>query len=411
MPCAPHLFTPLDLPNGARLRNRIVKSAMSDALGDGRGDPTAAQARLYRVWAEGGVAVSIIGEVQGDARFPEAPGNLVLGEHSDTGAFAALSAAGHMGGTQLWFQLGHAGALTPPRIGTPKGPSALDLPGLRAEALTLPEIRALPAHFAATARHAERLGASGVQIHAAHGFLLSQFLSPLFNRRGDSHGGGIANRMRLLLDIVEAVRAAIRPATALSVKLNASDQLDGGLAPEDALEVVAALDRTGVDLIDISGGTYFPGAKAASDRPASGPYFLEFAAAARQRTRLPLMATGGFRRRQDAEAALRDGTLDAIGLARALVLDPALPSRWRVGGADPDWPRFATSPPGGVTAWFTQRMATLAANGHAGPPITPEDALRLQHERGAALSRIWRARFGAGGNTGQGGAANGASTT
>ena len=389
----PPLFTPLDLPNGARLKNRIVKSAMSDALGDGRGDPTAAQARLYRVWAEGGVGASIIGEVQGDARFPEAPGNLVLGAHSDAGAFAALSQAGHTGGAQLWFQLGHAGALTPPAIGTPKGPSALDLPGLRAQALSLPEIRALPAHFAATARHAERLGASGVQIHAAHGFLLSQFLSPLFNRRDDSYGGGIANRMRLLLDIVEAVRAAIRPTTALSVKLNASDQLDGGLAPEDTLAVVAALDRMGIDLIDISGGTYFPGARAASDRPASGPYFLEFAAAARRRTRLPLMATGGFRRRQEAEEAIHDGTLDAVGLARALVLDPALPSQWQAGGADPDWPRFTTNPPGGVTAWFTQRMAALAANGEAGPNLTPEEALRHAQERHTALSRSWRARF------------------
>ena len=393
MPCTPILFSPLDLPNGARLKNRIVKSAMSDALGNGRGDPTVAQARLYRLWAEGGVAVSIIGEVQGDARFPEAPGNLVLGEHSDTGAFAALSQAGHTAGTQLWFQLGHAGALTPPGIGTPKGPSALDLPGLRAQALTLSEIRTLPTHFAATARHAERLGASGVQIHAAHGFLLSQFLSPLFNQRGDDYGGGIADRMRLLLDIVEAVRAAIRPATALSVKLNASDQLDGGLTSEDALAVVAALDCTGIDLLDISGGTYFPGARAASDRPASGPYFLEFAAAARRRTRLPLMATGGFRRRQEAEAAIRDGTRDAIGLARAFVLDPALPSQWQAGGADPDWPRFATNPPGGVTAWFTQRMAALAANGEAGPNLTPEEALRHAQERHTALSRIWRARF------------------
>lgn len=394
MPCPPSLFTPLDLPNGARLKNRIVKSAMSDALGNGRGDPTAAQARLYRIWSEGGTSASIIGEVQGDARFAEAPGNLVLGHHSDTGAFAALTAAGHTGGTQLWFQLGHAGALTPTGIGTPKGPSALDLPGLRAQALTRPEIRALPARFAATARHAERLGASGVQIHAAHGFLLGQFLSPLFNRRGDAYGGAIANRMRLLLEVTEAVRAAIRTTTALSVKLNASDQLDGGLIPEDALEVVAALDRTGIDLIDISGGTYFPGARAASDRPAAGPYFLDFAAAARRRTRCPLMATGGFRRRHEAEAAIRDGTLDAIGLARALVLDPALPSRWQAGGADPDWPRFTTSPPGGVTAWFTQRMAALAANGEAGPPLAPEDALRLQQERHAALSRIWRAGFG-----------------
>lgn len=399
MPVPTHLFAPLDLPNGARLRNRIVKSAMSDALGDGRGNPTPAQARLYGRWAEGGVAASIIGEVQGDPSAAEAPGNLVLGDRSEPAAFAPLMAAGREHGTHLWLQLGHAGALTPPRIGTPRGPSALDLAGLRAEAMTAPEIRALPDRFAATARHARRLGATGAQIHAAHGFLLSQFLSPLFNRRGDAYGGSIANRMRLLLDVVAAVRAAVGASLVLSVKLNASDQLAGGLTPDEALQVVAALDGTGIDLIDISGGTYFPGAAASSDRPASGPYFLDFATAARRLTTVPLMATGGFRRRAEAEAALRNGTLDAIGIARALVLDPALPARWRRGGPDPGFPRFDQSPPGGVTAWFTQRMAALAAEGtgaNRGHKFNAAEALTLQRRRSAALERLWRAHFGTG---------------
>ena len=395
MPVPTHLLAPLDLPNGARLRNRIVKSAMSDALGDGRGNPTPAQARLYGLWAEGGVAASIVGEVQGDPAGAEAPGNLVLGDRSEPSAFAPLMAKGRAQGTHLWLQLGHAGALTPPAIGTPKGPSALDLPGLRAAAMTAPEIGALPDRFAATARHARRLGASGVQIHAAHGFLLSQFLSPLFNRRGDAHGGSIASRMRLLLEVVAAVRATIGPGLVLSVKLNASDQLAGGLTPDEALQVVAALDRMGLDLIDISGGTYFPGAAASSDRPATGPYFLDFAAAARRLTTVPLMATGGFRRLDETEAALRDGTLDAIGIARALVLDPALPARWRRGGPDPSFPRFAHSPPGGVTAWFTQRMAALAGGG-AAPNLTPAEALPLQRQRAAELGRLWRATFGTG---------------
>lgn len=399
MPVPTHLFAPLHLPNGARLRNRIVKAAMSDTLGDGRGNPTPAQARLYGLWAEGGVAASIIGEVQGDPSAAEAPGNLVLGEGSEPPAFAPLMAAGRAQGTHLWLQLGHAGALTPPGIGTPRGPSALDLPGLRAAALTAPEIAALPDRFAATARHVRRLGATGVQIHAAHGFLLSQFLSPLFNRRGDAHGGGIGNRMRLLLDVVAAVRAAVGASLVLSVKLNASDQIAGGLTPDEALQVVAALDRTGIDLIDISGGTYFPGAAANSDRPASGPYFLDFAAAARRLTSVPLMATGGFRRLAEAEAALRNGTLNAIGLARALVLDPALPVQWQHGGRDPAFPRFARSPPGGLTAWFTRRMAALATDGTGANPgveLDPAEALTLQRRHSAALERLWRAYFGTG---------------
>ncbi|MFC3119782.1 oxidoreductase [Jhaorihella thermophila] len=253
------LFTPLDLPNGAHLKKRIVKAAMSDSLGDGRGNPTRAQMRLYERWALGGVAAAIIGEVQGDPRFAERPGNLVLHDGSDVVAFRALARAGAVGGARLWLQLGHAGALTPPAIGSPKGPSALNLPGLRAGELTLDEIRALPDHFARTARRAEALGFGGVEIHAAHGFLLSQFLSPLFNRRGDAYGGGIGNRMRLLLEVTEAVRAAVAPGFTVAVKLNATDQLDGGLQPEEALEVVREIGMRGVDLIDISGGTYFSG--------------------------------------------------------------------------------------------------------------------------------------------------------
>lgn len=356
MPVPTHLLSPLDLPNGARLRNRIVKAAMSDALGDGRGYPTPAQARLYGLWAEGGVAASIIGEVQGDPSAAEAPGNLLLGHRSAPAAFAPLMVAGRAHGTHLWLQLGHAGALTPPGIGTPRGPSALDLPGLRAAALTAPEIAALPDRFAATARQARRLGATGVQIHAAHGFLLSQFLSPLFNRRGDAHGGSIGNRMRLLLAVVAAVRAAVSPSLVLSVKLNASDQIAGGLTPDEALQVVAALDLAGIDLIDISGGTYFPGAASSSDRPASGPYFLDFAAAARRLTSVPLMATFAFagwpRPRRPSETAHW--------------MPPALPAHWcstprcpsagsvaapiSSSPASPGAPR-AGSPPGSPGAW------------------------------------------------------------
>ena len=235
MPTETALFTPLALPNGTVLKNRIVKSAMSDSLGDGRGNPTEAQMRLYERWAEGGAAVSIVGEVQGDPLFAEKPGNLVLSDASDLDAFARLARRGGSHGTQLWLQLGHAGALTSPEIGTPKGPSPIDLPALRAGELSADEIRALPDRFAETARRAEALGFSGVQVHAAHGFLLSQFLSPLFNSRRDAYGADIAKRMRLLLEVVEAVRNSVSSSFVVALKLNSSDQLEGGLEPEDSL--------------------------------------------------------------------------------------------------------------------------------------------------------------------------------
>ncbi|MEM9397188.1 MAG: oxidoreductase, partial [Pseudomonadota bacterium] len=200
------LAQPLHLPCGVVLKNRIAKSAMSDSLGDGRGAPTKAQIHLYERWAEGGVGLSIIGEVQGTPDYAEKPGNLVLNAEADPAPFKALAAAGSTDNAQLWVQLGHAGAMADAPISRPKGPSALDFPELKCEALSLSEIKSLPGEFARTAALAKAFGFGGVEIHAAHGFLLSQFLSPLFNRRNDAYGGSLENRMRLLLETVERVR-------------------------------------------------------------------------------------------------------------------------------------------------------------------------------------------------------------
>ena len=159
-----NLFEPLELPCGVALKNRIAKSAMSDSLGDGTGHPTTEQIRLYQRWAEGGLAVSIIGEVQGTASYAEKPGNLVLNEGSDLDRFRELARQGGENGTQLWLQLGHAGALAYAPTSNPKGPSALDLPGLRCAELTRDEIHQLPLEFARTARLARQVGFGGVQI-------------------------------------------------------------------------------------------------------------------------------------------------------------------------------------------------------------------------------------------------------
>ncbi len=357
----PPLFAPLTLPNGRMLKNRIIKAAMSDSLGDGQGNPTATQIRLYERWAEGGLAASIIGEVQGDPLYPERPGNLLLDDNADMAAFRELARRGSSNKTQLWLQLGHAGALAHLPISAPKGPSAIEFPDFRSEAMSRAEIAAVPGCFAKTARRAADLGFGGVQIHAAHGFLLSQFLSPLFNRRTDAFGGSIHARMRLLIETVEAVRAAVPPEFVVSVKLNATDQIAGGMTEEESLVVVAALEGRGVDLLDISGGTYFPFAPPSSERTSDGPYYVAFARAARQLTTIPLMATGGFKRREEAEAAILSGDVDAVGVARGVVLDPSLPNTWQAGRSDPVFPRFATLPPGGMTAWFTMRMTDIGS--------------------------------------------------
>jgi len=388
------LFEPLKLPCGAVLKNRIVKSAMSDSLGDGTGNPTPAQERLYQRWAQGGAAVSIVGEVQGTPGFAEKPGNLVLGPTSDLARFGALVRRGTENGAQLWLQLGHAGAMAYPPTSRPKGPSALDLPGLKCSALTKEEIAALPAEFGRTAKLARETGFAGVEVHAAHGFLLSQFLSPLFNRRTDDYGGPLANRLKLLLEVIAAVRSAAGADFPLAVKLNATDQLEGGFAEEDALAVVAALDGTSVDLIDISGGTYFPGARSAFDSAGRGPYFTAFAARARKVTGKPLMATGGFKTLAQAVEAVADGAVDAVGLARALALEPSLPDMWRSGrNPEPAFPRFADPPEGGVTAWYTMRLTAIGEDREGAGAIGLGEAIAAYEARDRERTGTWLHHF------------------
>ena len=392
------LERPLTLPCGIVLKNRILKSAMSDSLGDGAGNPTDAQIALYRRWAEGGAAVAIIGEVQSDPTALEKPGNLVLAETADTDRFAALAEAGTASGAGLWAQLGHAGALAYPPLGNPRGPSALDTDGLTCAEMTAREIETVPALFAAGALMARNNGFTGAQVHAAHGFLLSQFLSPLFNRRTDRWGGSLENRARLLMATINAVRSAVGPSFPIAVKLNATDRIEGGLSEAEAADIVAMLGDTSVDLIEISGGTYFPGAKSSGGGKPGEPYFLDFARQARKLTGKPLAAVGGFKTREQVVAAVSEGTLDMVGLARALVIDPDLPNEWFAGGNGPEFPHFTEPQEGAVTAWYTLRLAA-----HGGAPL-PGFGLDDAPDANAALSAydardrdrhpLWRARFG-----------------
>ena len=389
------LFKPLKLPCGVILKNRIGKSAMSDSLGDGTGHPTNEQNRLYQRWATGGVAVSIIGEVQATSNYAEKPGNLVLNAASDLAKFRKLAEHGGENDMQLWLQLGHAGALSYVPTSKPKGPSDLDLPGLHCVALSLDEIHQLPSEFANTAKLAQQAGFGGVQIHAAHGFLLSQFLSPLFNKRSDEYGGTIANRMRLLIETIAQTRAAVGPHFPIAVKLNSSDQLEGGFEEEDALKVVAALDTSSVDLIDISGGTYFPGAKSASDGAGRGPYFIEFAKRARKMTTKPLMLTGGFKTRMQAEDAIESGAVDVVGLARALTLVPSLPNLWMSEQMpEPQFPRFSDAPEGGITAWYTMRLTEIGFDEETSKVGDLGQAIMAYEARDRTRTKIWLRHFG-----------------
>ena len=368
---------------------------MTDSLGNGEGNPTAAQLRLYERWAEGGVGLSMIGEVQVDPRFPENPGNLTLRADSDQQALRSLVQRALIGGAHLWPQIGHAGARSHQSVGEPRGPSALDIEGLRCAGMAEEDVRELPGMYAGTAAQAKNAGFSGVQIHAGHGWLLSQFLSPLFNRRCDGYGGSIEARCRIVLEVVHEVRRAVGPSYPVGIRINSTDKLDGGLTEDDALEAVRLLDQTSVDLIDISGGTYFPGAKAASDSSSPGPYFLEFARRAKSVTSVPVMATGGFKKRQQAVDAVASGAVDMVGLARAMVLNPRLADVWlSKEGGDPDFPRFEFAPPSGITDWYILRLAALGEDREASFALDIPTAMEKFEERTQVHAASWREEFG-----------------
>jgi 2,4-dienoyl-CoA reductase-like NADH-dependent reductase (Old Yellow Enzyme family) len=388
------LGSSLQLPCGAVLKNRIAKAPMTDSLGNGEGNPTETQLRLYERWAQGGTALSMIGEVQIDPRFPENPGNLVLRADSEQQALQSLVGRAQVGGAHLWPQIGHAGARAHLTVSSPKGPSALDLEGLQCGGMSLEDIEELPAKYAATAVHAKNAGFNGVQVHAGHGWLLSQFLSPLFNHRSDGYGGSVEGRCRIVLEVVDAVRRAVGSDYPVGIRMNSTDKLDGGLTNDDALEVVRLLDRTSIDLIDISGGTYFPGAKAASDTSDPGPYFGEFARRAKGVTTIPVMATGGFKTEKQAVDAVASGAVDMVGLARAMALEPGLPNAWLSGkGGDPDFPRFESVPPSGITDWFIMRLAALGEDREDSFDLDIATAMQQFEDRTQLHAASWKETF------------------
>jgi len=389
-----YILKELELPCGVTIKNRITKSPMSDSLGDGEGNPTDAQIRLYEKWAQGGAGLSIIGEVQGTPKFPEKPSNLVLGNMSKKAKYKNLTSRAVINGAHLWAQLGHAGALSHAPISIPKGPSELNIESLKCAEMSLLEIQALPQFFAQTALKAKELGFSGVLIHAGHGFLLSQFLSQLFNLRKDQYGGGIENRSRIILEIIQEVRHELGDSFPIGIRINSSDLLEGGLTEADALVLVKLLDNTSIDLIDISGGTYFPGAKASSEGSNGGPYFINFARSARNTTNKPLMLSGGFKNYEQINEVLADGIVDMVGLGRGLILNPELPNLWIRGERiNPIFPRFNETVPGGMTAWYTMKMVFLGEDKDNAFNMSLASAIKGYEDRVEQQTQKWKKTF------------------
>ncbi|QNG20648.1 NADH:flavin oxidoreductase/NADH oxidase family protein [Rhodococcus triatomae] len=336
------LFSPLRLKSGQVLRNRIAKAAMEEGMAGTAQLPDERLVELYRRWGTGGAGLLVTGNVMVHAEALTGPGGIVLDADAPLEPFAAWAAAGKAAGASMWMQISHPGRQVQANMpGVVWGPSdvAVDVGKHskrfgRPVAMTTEQIRETIARFATTAQRAEQAGFDGVEVHAAHGYLLSQFLSPLVNTRSDEWGGSLENRARLLLEVVRAVRAAVSPGFAVAVKLNSADFQRGGFAADDAAAVIALLEPWGVDLVEVSGGSYE--SPAMSGRPADGrtaareAYFLELAAELAEASATPLMLTGGISRRDTADRVLADNVA-VVGIGTALSVTPDLPARWREG--------------------------------------------------------------------------------
>ncbi|MCF4167408.1 NADH:flavin oxidoreductase/NADH oxidase family protein [Zavarzinia compransoris] len=381
------LAAPLTLKTGTVLKNRIVKAAMHESMGDKIGTPSRWLLPLYEAWARGGLGLSITGNVMIDGRARSEPGNVIVEDERHMEFLREWARRGSLNGTQLWMQINHPGKQAMNGLNAENlAPTAIPFKPELAPYFPMPreirpdEIEDIIARFARTARIAKEAGFGGVQIHGAHGYLISQFLSPYHNRREDDWGGTPARRRRFLLAVYGAIRAAVGSDYPVGIKLNSADFLKGGYDEDEAMEAVLAIAEAGIDMVEISGGSYEAPAFTGLETPKKDStrrreaYFLSFAEKLRAQTSVPLMVTGGFRTVGGMTEGLESGAMDLVGLARLLSLDPEVPRRL-LDGLDPLHevsPRLS-----GVGAidrsrmmeilWYSHQLMRIARKGKARP--------------------------------------------
>ncbi|MFA6117587.1 MAG: NADH:flavin oxidoreductase/NADH oxidase family protein [Sphingomonas sp.] len=346
------LSTPLELPCGAILPNRIVKAAMSEGMADARNHSTPRLEALYRRWGASGAGLLLSGNIQVDADHLERPLNIVLEGRDGLEALGRLASTGKEGGAKFWAQISHTGRQVDSHINpAPLAPSVVELDVLRGagfsfavpHAMSEAQIQDAIGRFARSAALARDAGFDGVQLHAAHGYLISQFLSGHTNKRSDGWGGPLAQRARFLIEVIAAVRAAVGADFPIGIKLNASDFQKGAFTNADCIEVVGWLNETSLDLIELSGGSLEQpkvvgialkdeGVDGRSESTkAREAYFIDFAAGVHAAATMPVMVTGGFRTLAGMQAALEDGDLDLVGIGRPMIADPECPRKLLAG--------------------------------------------------------------------------------
>jgi 2,4-dienoyl-CoA reductase-like NADH-dependent reductase (Old Yellow Enzyme family) len=341
------LAEPFTLPNGFVVPNRLVKAALSEGLGRKDFSPGSRIRNLYRRWAHCGVGLSITGNVMVDRTQTGEPGNVVVEDRRHFDDLVAWAETAKAGGSKVWVQINHPGRQVPRTVGRhPVAPSAIALPGAAKlfatpRALTPGEIKDIIGRFAKTAKVVIEAGFDGVQVHGAHGYLISQFLSPLSNQRTDEWGGTGERRHRFVLEVVRAIRAEVGIDVPVGIKLNSADFQKGGFSTDESLEVVHKLAEEGIDLLEVSGGTYATSAMLGVDKSLKEStrkreaYFMAYAERVRAALPgLPLMLTGGFRTADGMVQALQSGAIDLVGLGRPLCVQPDFPAELLAGMAD-----------------------------------------------------------------------------
>ena len=322
------------LPNGVILSNRIAKSAMSENLSNKYQEPTHVLINVYKKWAQSGAGLLITGNIMIDSKAIGEPRNVVVENRKNFKILKEWAESVKGTNTHLWAQLNHPGRQAMEQINSNlKAPSAIPLKiGGRKnatkripEALNESEILDIIKAFGNTALILKEAGFSGIQIHGAHGYLVSQFLSPYANIRTDKWGGSLENRSRFVIEVYREIRKQVGNSFPIGIKLNSADFQKGGFSEEESMEVVKILSKEGIDLIEISGGTYeapaMMGKRKGStiDREA---YFMDYIEKARKITNTPLMLTGGFRTTSVMRDAIISNQLDIIGIARPFAVFP-----------------------------------------------------------------------------------------
>lgn len=324
--------------NGMTLPNRMVRSATWEGMCDEKGRPSEKLVETYQNLAKGGVGLIITGYAFVRTEGKQLPGKMGIYTDDFAEEMKSLAAAAHKEGGKICMQLVHAGGQTDVKSAGrhPLAPSAVEVkqfPGLPDE-MSQTDIDEVVEAFGVAALRAKSYGFDAVQLHGAHGYLVNQFLSPLTNQRSDNYGGSIENRCRFLMEVYHCVRRKVGNDYPVMIKLNAADFVEGGLILEDASYAAKALDKEGIDAIEVSSGTGASGKKSPIrtkiNNPEAEAYNIDLAKSIKAQVNCPVMVVGGFRSVEVVENALAED-LDYVAISRPFIREPDLIRRWQSG--------------------------------------------------------------------------------